>query len=483
MTQAGLSAGETESATGLREPWTEPTEGQTTAPTVEALARRGAAWVVAGHGLSSGLRLGANLLLARLLVPEAFGLMALVRVLLQGLQLFSDIGVGPSIIQNKRGEDPAFLNTAWTVQVVRGIVLGSCCCVLAWPYAAFYGEATLSWLVPVVGLSAVLAGFNSTALFVLNRRLALGKLAILDLATQAVSVIVMLAWALASPTVWALAAGGIAGASFRLVYSHLLLPGPRNRLAWDRDAFQELYRFGRWIFLATAVGFLATQGDRLILGKLLPLEVLGVYSIAFMIADLPRELVKRLGGRIVFPAVSQWQGWPRESLRAKILAKRWPVLCGTAFLLTGLIGFGDLIIRILYDDRYSAAAWMMPLLALGLWPLVLSNSIGPSLRAIGQPQYAAYGNLLRLILIGVSLPLGYYLFGPAGAVCAVALAGIPGYAAMAVGLRRHGLQSVGQDVSATALLVVLLLGVFAARSLAGVAMPFPGVSSLGGMLF
>ena len=83
----------------------------------------GSAWVVFGHVASQGIRLAANLILTRLLFPEAFGLMALVNIFLQGLEMFTVLGIGPSIIQNRRGDDPAFLNTAWTIQVIRGFVL------------------------------------------------------------------------------------------------------------------------------------------------------------------------------------------------------------------------------------------------------------------------------------------------------------------------------------------------------------------------
>jgi hypothetical protein len=63
-----------------------------------------------------------DLILTRLLFPEAFGLMALVQVFMGGLQMFSDLGVNMSIIQSKRGEDPDFLNTAWTFQILRGLI-------------------------------------------------------------------------------------------------------------------------------------------------------------------------------------------------------------------------------------------------------------------------------------------------------------------------------------------------------------------------
>jgi O-antigen/teichoic acid export membrane protein len=90
---------------------------------LRTLAARGAVWTVAGYGGGQALRFLGNLILTRLLFGEAFGLMALVNVFLQGLQLFSDDGIGPSILPHARGADRRFLDTAWTMQVVRGFVL------------------------------------------------------------------------------------------------------------------------------------------------------------------------------------------------------------------------------------------------------------------------------------------------------------------------------------------------------------------------
>jgi O-antigen/teichoic acid export membrane protein len=90
---------------------------------LKTLAIRGAIWTIAGYGAGQLLRLGGNLVLTRLLEPKLFGLMTLVFVFITALHLFSDLGIGVSVIQNKRGDDPVFLNTAWTLQVVRGVFL------------------------------------------------------------------------------------------------------------------------------------------------------------------------------------------------------------------------------------------------------------------------------------------------------------------------------------------------------------------------
>src|SRR5690606_1257429 len=191
---------------------------------VRSQAIRGSFWTLGGYGSGQLIRLVNHLVLAWLLAPEIFGLMALVKVVQQGLNMFSDIGIGPSIIQNPRGNEPNFLNTAWTIQVIRGFVLWICACLVAWPFAALFARNDpaawqLMYLLPVVGFGAVLNGFNSTALATLNKELRLGRITVLEITSQIVSLTVMVTWAIISPTVWAMVAGGLAGNCYKLIAS------------------------------------------------------------------------------------------------------------------------------------------------------------------------------------------------------------------------------------------------------------------------
>ena len=158
-------------------------------------AVNGAVWTIVGYGFSQSLRLGGNLVLTRLLVPDLFGLMALVNVFIMGLALFSDVGINPSIIRSKRGDDPVFLNTAWTIQVVRGFSLWIGCTIIAFPVARFYEEPRLLWLIPIVGFNTILDGFNSTSIASLSRHMEIGKLTLFELAGQIISVVAIVIWA------------------------------------------------------------------------------------------------------------------------------------------------------------------------------------------------------------------------------------------------------------------------------------------------
>ena len=448
----------------------------TNTPSVKKLAIRGAVWTIAGYGSSQILRFGSNLLLTRLLFPELFGLMALVGIFITGLHLFSDLGLNPSIIQSKRGDEPLFLNTAWTLQILRGVVLWVCCLGIAYPSAQFYHEPRLLWLIPVVGLSTLIGGFGSTSLSTLNRHLALKEIALFELSGQLVSLVVTLTWAWLSPSIWALVAGGLVSAVFQLVLSHRLNKGERHRLTWDPSAIKELLSFGKWIFLSTAIYFLSSSTDRLILGKLFTLQLLGVYGIALTLSDVPRSIVFAVATKVIYPAYSKFVDLPRSEFRDKIIHHRQPMLLVSAVVSALIVGLGDLIISSLYDNRYTAASWMFPMLALGMWPLVLIQTIDQGLWALGKPNYWTAGSFLSFLCYAIGIPMGFHSpLHAVGAVLAVALSNIPIWIVVLYGLWREKLLALRQDLLMTAFFFVLLSLVIAVRMSLGSGSPFDGV--------
>lgn len=445
---------------------------------VKKLVIRGTLWTIAGYGTSQVLRFASNLILTRLLSPELFGLMALGNVFIIGLHLFSDIGIGTSIIQNKRGDEPNFLNTAWTMQVIRGMGLWLCCLLIAWPISALYGEPNLLWLIPALGFNTVINGFNSTSLFTLNRKIALGKLAFFELGGQVISTGVIVTWAWFNPTIWALVAGSFVAATIQLIWSHFLIPGRPNHLFWERESAQSIFSFGKWIFASTALTFMSEQADKLILGMLIPISVLGIYNIAFTLADLPRQVLLALSGKVIFPAFSRLADLPRAEFRAKILQNRRPFLFAATFGVTALAGFGDILFSVLYPAKYDKGIWMLPLLAIGFWPRILTQTIDQSLFAIGKSRYPAYGSFFKFLYMAIGLPLVFHLmggergYGLQGALIVVALNDVPFYFAILYGLWREGLSSIRQDLQATLLFAALIAVVLVGRNFTGLGLPF-----------
>ena len=216
---------------------------------LESAALRATLWTVVSYGAAQALRLVNSLVLTRLLVPAAFGQMTLVTTLIVGITLLSDIGLGPSIIQSARGDDPRFLNTAWTLQVLRGGALWLVALALAWPAAVFYHDRTLLTVLPVLALSMLVTGFNSTNLLTLSRHMGVRRLFAIDFSTQIVALVVTVAWAYLYPSVWALVGGNMVSNLYRLALSHSskVTPGIRNRLQWDGESLEDILHFGKWI--------------------------------------------------------------------------------------------------------------------------------------------------------------------------------------------------------------------------------------------
>ncbi len=358
----------------------------------------GSLWTLGGYGFSQVLRLISNLVLARLLFPEAFGLMALVNVFMQGLQMFSDIGIGPSIIQNKRGNDPVFLKTAWTLQVVRGFVLWAICCAAAPFVASFYAQSDplaseLRIILPVAGLTALLGGFTSTSVFTLNRKLDMKRVTLLEMIPQLFSLATMISLAWIYQSVWALVIGGIVFSIVRLILSHLMNPGERDGFAWEAEARQELLRFGTWVFLSTIVTFLAGDLDRLLLGKLLTLGELGLYNIAMTLAQVAIQTSSRLSSSVIFPLLSRHQDDPWRLVNACWKARR-AVLWLSGAVCSGFALFAPLFFESLYDSRYTEAGETARWLAIYTWSHVLIATMDRIPLALGNPRLLFFGNLI-----------------------------------------------------------------------------------------
>lgn len=425
-----------------------PTPSPLSTQTLRKQAIRGSLWTVFGQGAGQVLRLASNLALTRLLFPEAFGLMALVGVFTQGLQMFSDIGIGPSIVQHKRGDDPDFLNTAWTIQVIRGFALWIIACGLAWPIAQLYGEQALLVVLPVAAFATVIGGFQSTSIHALNRHLAVGAQTALNIATQFISITVMVVWACFWPSVWALVAGVLVSTLVRTVLSFVAIPGIRNRFRWDATARDELIRFGKWIFLSTVLTFLSKQADRLMLGKLVSLEMLGVYSIAVVWSMTATESLLRIGQTVVFPVYSKLKTSGR-GIGSALEKVRRPISVGGGITASLLIVGGSGLIELLYDARYAQAGLLLQIMAAGAWFIVLAGTTGPALLALGESRWIAASNVAKLLGLITLIPIGHHYQGLPGVVIALSLTELFKYIVLAIGLHRHQLPVAGNDIRLT----------------------------------
>ena len=408
------------------------------AGTLQALALRGGMWTIAGHGISQVVRLGGNIIVAHLLFPEAFGIMGTVFAVLIGLTMFSDIGLGPGIIQDRRGGDPVFLHTAWTLQVARGACIWLACFPMALVIYWSNGEALFLWLIPVAGLTCVLSGFNSVSLVTSRRRLAFGRITLLGVAGNVAGTAAMIACAWVCPSVWALLVHAFVNTSVVLAGSFLAVPEIPMRRRWDPESARALVRFGRWIFLGTALTFLATRLDIFILGGTAGMAVLGVYATAKNFAYAVLDALAMLASTVLMPVYTRLAGHAPEDFRRQSLKMRAALLALFLPPLWGLSIAGPWLIGLLYDSRYQEAGWMVRVMAAGAVGTAVSATVDQVLLACGD----SFGYMLqlasKLALQLAGMALGAHFAGLAGFIIGLAAADVLNYPVLMGMVRRHG---------------------------------------------
>lgn len=390
-------------------------------PTLKSRAIKASVWTMSGFAISQVVRLISNLIITRLLVPEMFGVMALCQVFLYIIVLISDIGINASVVRSDRGEDTQFLNTAWTLQILRGAILTVCIMLVGLVIKFFsgvgffntgsaYSAPELPLVLTVMSVSILIMGFNSMNVISATRKLWIGRLTILELVSQICGISIMIAWALIDKSIWALVAGTLSTSLIYMVFSHVAFPGNRSRFEWDISAFWEIFHFGKWLLLSSIITAVLTQGDRLILGQLLSAEMLGVYAIAYFLASAVKQAIYKINRMVFFPLLSEVK---RDSFN-KIGEVYYKIRLSSDALAIFTAGFlfasGEVIIEVLYDDRYVEAGWMLSILSLSL---LFTGAIvsGALYLSLGKSKYVSSIVAVEATTLLTGLPIAFHFGG------------------------------------------------------------------------
>lgn len=381
---------------------------------------KAAGWSLGGSAAGQAIRFLTNLVLTRLLAPSVFGTMAIVTSIAVGAELVSDLGIRRAIITSQRVDDEVFLRSAWTLKLVRGLLLGTILCALAYPAALWFGVPSLKGLIAVTGLNACFQGASHVCEFTLMRAFKQRTVTSLTLLTAVTAslITVVLAWWLRSP--WALALGGTSASLVHLLATHYVGRELPMKWTWDAPSLREIRAFGRWIFVSSTLAYGGGQADRLVFGSVVTLADLGRYSLASNIAQLIPTFLRPLGDHVLLPLYAQAGSTTTPEFRLQFLRIRrtlwhlsFPPLCV-------LIAFGDLLVGLVWDARYQDAGWMVQCLSVGFLIAALGN-LGPVHLARGDAWFSIVEEGARAAVRLGGIALGHWLFGLPGVMAAIAL--------------------------------------------------------------
>ena len=377
-----------------------------------------------------------TIVLARLLFPADFGLIAMAMLVVTGLDNITQTGFQQALIQ-KKSDIGECLDTAWAVTLARNLVLCLILVLTAPLVAGFFEAPRLTDVIRVVSLSVLLSGFANIGIVYFQRDLEFDKQFGFEwwasLAEFALTV--LLAFLLRD--VWALVWGGLAGNVLRVFLSYVLHPY-RPSLRFNASVFRELLDFGKWVSGFAVVGCTVGQLDSILIGRMLGAETLGYYQMAFLTAVIPSSEVAIAVSMVVFPSYSMLQDQPAR------LKESFEKVLQVAAMVCMPIGLGILavapeFVRIILGERWQGIALIMQVLSVMGIAKALEGTTNSLVMAVGRPGWLMGFSALQLCLLAASLyPLTarWGIHGAAIAVTSTAL--LAAAAALAAAVRITG---------------------------------------------
>lgn len=381
---------------------------------------RSGVWMTAINVGDKVLQLVMIVFLARLLGPGDFGLMGIALVAMNGLTRFTDLGITEALVQQEEENVDAYLDTAWVMQMIKGLLVGGTA-FLAAPYiAGFFNEPRAADILRVVALSPVLLGVVNPAIVYFRKDLQFHKQFVYRMSGSVVRFGVALAFALAYGTVWALVFGYVAADLTRVVVSYVV-HGYRPRPAFDVERAKELFGYGKWITVSSGVYFLITEGDDIVVGWLLTATSLGLYQLAYQLAIRPATEITKVTSNVMFPTYAKLQN-DTAALKRSFLRTVQMVTVLSFPMAIGIIVIADPFVRSVLGEEWVPMILTLQLVSVYGLLFSLAATLGPVWNALGRPDIGVKIGVVRLAVIAVLIYPLTLRYGIAGTAVVVVIA-------------------------------------------------------------
>jgi O-antigen/teichoic acid export membrane protein len=382
---------------------------------------RGGLWIFSLRVVNKGLGIIRTIILARFLAPEDFGLFGVAMLALSTLEVFSQTGFQEALIQ-KKGSVASYLDTAWTISVIRGLLLFLILLLGAPFFAEFFNASEAVLIIRIIAISTLLTGFRNLGILFLTKELDFKKKSFFEFSATFVDLMVSIFLVIMLRNVWALVWGGLAGNLVRLIMSFIIHPS-RPRFKFEKEKAAELIRYGRWLFGSGILIFLVTQGDDIFVGKILGVTALGYYQMAFLLSNLPATEITHVISQVTFPAYAKLQdNLPRlKSAYTEVMQ----VTLLVSFPIAGAIfTLGPDFIQIFLGSHWLPMVPALQVLVIAGFIRSTGSLTGPLFQAVGRPDLGTKLQIAKLILLLIVIYPLTIRWGILGTALAVVINGI-----------------------------------------------------------
>ncbi|HSS19771.1 MAG TPA: lipopolysaccharide biosynthesis protein [Pyrinomonadaceae bacterium] len=391
--------------------------------TLTKRVRAGLGWIISSTLIGELVRFARSLVLARLLLPEDFGLFGMALTIVAALNALTTLGLDQTIVATKfanRDELKINLDTVWSTELIRSLIITILVVASAFPIARFYGQPGLLPIIPVLGLTVLIQGFQNIGLALLRKEISFARIFWYELVTNVAGIVVTVALAVVWRNVWALVLSLVVTNLLGTVLSYVF-HSYRPRFAFEKTALTRVLHIGKFVLVIAVASYITTMADNIMVGRLLGTGALGNYSLAYNIASAPVAVLVYALSRVLFPAYAEITADHPKRLEQAFTK----VFTVSAFILltitVPLLLLGRELVQLFFGTRWTSAGIVLSILALTIplrgLTLIMSN-VSVSLN---RQRDLAPGRVVEALVFLVLLYPLVRILGLTGAAWAVVI--------------------------------------------------------------
>ncbi|OYQ39349.1 hypothetical protein CHU94_18425 [Rhodoferax sp. TH121] len=406
-----------------------------------------AGWTILSYALSQVARLGTNLILSRILFPEAFGLMAIIFTIQAGVNLLTDMGISAGIITHKNGDNPNYINTAWTFQIIRGLFMAIAMYLIAPIAAKVMNAPELKNLMQIVSLSPLIAGFTSTKIAIADRKILAGRRVAVEILTIASNSAITIAFAYLLKTTSALVWALVAGNMLSVAMSHWLIPGEKNRIHWQWSSAKGILSLGGLTLISSSMTYFTGEGARLFSATMLDLKTLGLVTLAGALSWAPWQAIQTVSNRVFMPMYAElYRTGDSQRMQKTVLQTRYLQLTIAWLLYFFIILFASKIISLLFDSRYQESIGILRIQCIGMMIGMLYLSYNGLFLAINKLNISIRLQAIQGLFLWGGMYIGFHLAEADGLLWGIAVSNLLIYPAYAIAYKSIGFLNLKTDL-------------------------------------
>jgi len=379
---------------------------------------KGVLWVTAATTFARALNVVSSIILARLLGPEDYGLMAIALAIIAFSQGLTITGFDSALIQKQENIEE-YLNTSWTFELIRNLVLALIIFLTAPLLSFYFNEPRAKLILEVMSITYVLQGLRNIGVVYFRKNLEFHKQFVLEMIPMIISISAVIPLAYVLKNVWALVFSTLISQAIALLLSYILHPF-RPRFEWDLKKVCTLFDFGKWILGASIIVMIREQGITMFIGKLLGAVALGFYNRSTAFSLIIFQQINEIVWKVGYPLYSQLQNEP--SRLKGVFLKTTNLLSFIVFPMAGgLFVLSEDFTRLLLTEKWMPIVPMMKIFCIMALFSALATPANVMFQALGKPGLVTKISCLNLIILLIAIYPFLILFNETGVALSLLL--------------------------------------------------------------